>query len=132
MNVKNVRGALVAAVAAVLVAAGGAILSAQATVDLTGKWLMEVTTDAGGTSNPTMTIKQAGDKLSGHYSSETLGEADFTGAVTGQDVEISFNVDMQGTALAVVYKAKLESATAMKGTISIPGLAEGTFSAKKE
>ena len=44
-------------------------------VDVSGKWLFNVTTDAG-TGTPTVTLKQTGDSLSGHYSSQTLGEAD--------------------------------------------------------
>ena len=114
-----------------LVAAGVAQLGAQAKLDVTGKWLMEVTTETG-TTTPNVTLKQTGEKLAGHYSSETLGEADVTGTIKGQALEFSFAVDMGGQAINVVYTATVDSPSTMKGKISIPGLAEGTFSAKKQ
>src|SRR5580765_5922870 len=61
----------------VLVVLVGVAASAQAKIDMTGKWTFNVTTDAG-TGTPTFTIKQDGEKLSGHYVG-TFGEADFTG-----------------------------------------------------
>ena len=100
-------------------------------VDVSGTWNFEVTTDAG-TGSPTVTLKQDGEKLTGHYSSATLGEADLTGTVTGDQIEFSFNVDVQGTQLPVSYKGTVESGTSMKGTVSLGGLAQGTFTAKKK
>ena len=49
-------------------------------VDVTGKWVFTVQTDAGS-GTPTVTLKQEGEKLSGHYSSQNLGEAELTGTV---------------------------------------------------
>lgn len=130
MNSRTMRGLLVALVA--VLAIGRAVLSAQAKIDVTGKWIFEVTTDVGGTTTPTITFKQDGENLTGHYSSETLGEADFTGTLKGQAIAFSFNVDMQGQALGVRYEGTVDSATTMKGTIDLSGLANGTFTAKKQ
>jgi hypothetical protein len=105
--------------------------AAQQKIDITGKWVFEVQTDAG-TGTPTVTIKQDGEKVSGHYSSMTLGEADFTGTLKGQDLTFTFNADLQGTAVPVTYTAKVESSSAMKGTIDIGGAASGTFTGKKQ
>jgi hypothetical protein len=44
---------------------------------ISGTWTFDVVTDAG-TGTPTVTLKQDGEKLTGHYSSQTLGEADLT------------------------------------------------------
>ena len=55
--------------------------AAQA-VNVTGTWAFSVTTGQGS-GNPTMTFKQDGEKLTGHYSG-TFGEADFTGTVKGK------------------------------------------------
>ena len=55
------------------------VLTAQK-VDVTGKWQFTVTTDAG-TGSPTVTFKQQGDSLTGHYSSQVLGESDFKGTL---------------------------------------------------
>jgi hypothetical protein len=62
----------------------------------------------------------------------TLGEADFTGSLKGQDLTFTFNADLQGTAVPVTYTAKVESSSAMKGTIDIGGAASGTFTGKKQ
>ena len=99
--------------------------------DLTGKWLFNVQTDAG-TGTPTVTLKQDGEKLTGHYSSQTLGEADLTGSVKGQDIKFSFNADVQGNALVVTYTGTIESKDALKGSVDLGGLAQGTFTAKRQ
>ena len=103
----------------------------QAKTDISGAWTFEVVTDAG-TGTPTVTFKQDGEKLTGHYSSQTLGEADLTGTVKGKDVTFNFMADLQGNAVPVTYKATIESPTSMKGTIDIGGLAGGTFTGKKK
>src|SRR5262249_36997426 len=103
----------------------------QAKTDISGQWTFEVVTDAGG-GTPTVTLKQDGEKLTGHYSSQTLGEADLTGTVKGQDIKFSFSADLQGTALQVTYAGTIESKDSMKGTIDLGGMAQGTFTAKRQ
>jgi hypothetical protein len=118
--------------AAVIVMAGGATGAlAQAKIDLTGKWLFTVETTAG-TGTPTVTLKQDGEKLTGHYSSTNLGEADLTGTVKGQSVNFTFEGNVQGNAVPVTYAATIESKDAMKGTIDIGGVATGTFTGKRQ
>lgn len=108
-------------------------LSAQGEkkVDVTGKWLFNVTTDAGS-GTPTVTLKQAGDSLTGHYSSQTLGEAELTGTVKEQKITFSFRADVQGNALTVRYTGTLDGADSMKGTVDLGGMASGTFTAKRQ
>lgn len=100
-------------------------------IDLTGKWTFQVETSAGG-GMPTVTLKQEGEKLTGHYSSANLGEADLTGSVQGRAVAMAFTVDVQGMKIDVAYSGMIESKDAMKGKVSLAGLAEGTFSAKRQ
>lgn len=83
MRVRN------AAVVALWVLALVGPIAAQGKVDLTGKWALEVNTEAGGTTNPTVTLKQDGAGLTGHYSSSTLGEAEIKGTVKGQAITFS-------------------------------------------
>jgi hypothetical protein len=106
-------------------------VAAQQKLNITGKWVFEVQTDAG-TGTPTVTFKQEGEKVSGHYSSMTLGEADFTGTLKGQALTFNFQADLQGTAVPVTYTATVDSNTTMKGTIDIGGAASGTFTGKKQ
>jgi hypothetical protein len=117
-------------VAALLLLAGG-IAAAQQKLNITGKWVFEVQTDAG-TGTPTVTFKQDGEKVSGHYSSMTLGEADFTGTLKGQALTFNFQADLQGQAVPVTYTATVDSSSTMKGTIDIGGAATGTFTGKKQ
>jgi hypothetical protein len=109
-----------------------AALSGQSSkVDVTGRWAFTVQTDAGS-GTPTVTLKQEGEKLTGHYSSQNLGEADLTGTVKGQEITFSFSADAQGTPLTVSYTGTVESKDSMKGTVDLGGLAQGTFTAKRQ
>jgi hypothetical protein len=53
-----------------------------AKVDVTGVWIFTVESQAGK-SNPTLTFKQDGEKLTGQYSSQLMGEAQLSGTVKG-------------------------------------------------
>jgi hypothetical protein len=106
-------------------------LTAQAPVDVTGKWLFTVETSAGG-GMPTVTFKQEGEKLTGHYSSTQLGEAELTGSVKGTAITFAFGTDVQGTHLDVTYSGTIEGKDSMKGKVNLGGLGEGTFTAKRQ
>jgi hypothetical protein len=121
----------IVAAAMIVTAALSTRAAAQAKVDVTGKWLFTVETSAGP-GTPTVTLKQDGERLTGHYSSQTLGEADLTGAVRGQSLNFTFDADLQGPLVKVTYAATVESKDAMKGTIDIGGLATGTFTGKRQ
>ena len=120
---------IVLAAAALL--AASAILQAQSKIDVTGKWALEVTTQAGGTTMPEVTLKQEGEKLTGHYTSQALGDANVTGTIKGQQIEFSFNVEVQGFGLHVIYTGTVDGNT-MKGKISLGELGDGTFTGKKQ
>jgi len=123
------RATLVAAVCAVL---GSSLVATQdaSRVDVTGKWTFQVQTELGSGS-PTVTLVQAGEKLTGHYSSEALGEADLTGTVKGRDIAFSFTANVQGLAIAVTYTGTIEASDAMKGKMTLGDLGDGTFTAKR-
>jgi hypothetical protein len=123
------RTVVTAAVAALTVVTLFAV--PQQKSDVTGKWLFNVETGAGG-GTPTVTLKQDGEKLTGHYSSATFGEVDITGSVKGDKIEFSFSGDAQGTALKVTYTGTVESKDSMKGKVDLGGMAEGTFTAKRQ
>ena len=109
-----------------LTAARGA---AQAKIDVTGKWAFNVETSAGA-GTPSMTFKQDGEKLTGHYTGQ-LGESDLTGTVKGADITFTFTIDAQGTMIKATYTGTAD-ATSMKGKLALEGLGEGTFTAKKQ
>jgi hypothetical protein len=127
MNRASVRRAAVAAAIAVcsIIAHGQG-----GKTDLTGKWLFTVETSAGP-GTPTMTFKQDGEKLTGHYSGQ-LGEADLNGSVKGQAIAFTFTVDVQGTRLICTYTGTAQGSDGLKGSVDIAGFASGTFTAKRQ
>jgi hypothetical protein len=123
-----------AAVSAMLVASSVVMAGQNANVsgiDVTGTWTFQVETSAGA-GTPTVTFKQDGDKLTGHYSSGQLGEVDFTGTVKGKDISFSFGTDVQGLHIDVTYAGTIESNDAMKGTVKLGDLGNGTFTGKRQ
>ena len=125
------RGVIAATLLCILLLPSLARAGQAVKIDVSGTWAFDVQTDAG-TGTPTVTLKQDGEKLSGHYSSATLGEADLSGTVKGTEINFAFTADLQGTPVPVTYKGTIESATSMKGTLDIGGVANGTFTAKKK
>jgi hypothetical protein len=123
---RNVCGTALAAI----VLAAATLAGQAAKVDVTGKWMFNVET-AAGSGTPTITLKQDGDKLTGHYSGQ-LGEADLTGTVKGQEIAFKFSVDAQGNNLDCTYTGTIEGKDSLKGKVNIAGLADGTFTAKKQ
>jgi hypothetical protein len=128
------RTTLTALVTALLLVAPQAARSQEKPpepVDLTGKWTFTVTTSAGS-GTPALTFVQKGDSLTGHYSSQALGEADFTGTVKDGKMRISVPVSVEGTSFTVIYEGTVESRDSMKGTVTLGDLGTGTFTAKRE
>jgi len=133
MRQAAVRG--VAAVMAVAWAslAGTAFAQAQAPakLDVTGTWAFEVQTEAG-TGTPQVTFKQEGEKLTGHYSSAVLGEADLAGTIKGPAIEFTVAASVQGNSVTVTFTGTVDDANSMKGKVSFAGLGEGTFTGKRK
>jgi hypothetical protein len=100
----------------------------DARLDVSGTWAFAVETSAGS-GTPTITLKQDGEKLTGQYSGQ-LGEAPLTGTLKGAAIEFAIDLNVQGTAVHVVYSGTAEK-TSMKGTVKFGDLADGTFTAKK-
>jgi hypothetical protein len=108
-----------------------AIAAAQsANVNVSGTWILSVQSDAGA-SMPTLTLKQDGQKLSGHYSSMLVGEAEVTGSIKGQAIEFTVRAEVQGMPFELKYNATLEGKDSMKGTLSTE-LGGGTFTASRK
>ncbi len=103
--------------------------SAQAKTDVTGKWAFNVET-AAGSGTPSMTFKQDGEKLTGHYTGQ-LGESDLTGTMKGAEIAFTFTIDAQGTMIKATYSGTADK-DSMKGKVVLEGLGDGTFTAKKQ
>ena len=132
-NMKQIFArAMSVAGAAWLLYAMSPTLAAQSSskVDVTGKWQFTVETSAGS-GTPNFTFKQDGEKLTGPYSGQ-LGEADLAGTVKGDAIAFTFKGDAQGTTIDVAYSGTVETKDSMKGKVNLGGLAEGTFTGKRQ
>jgi hypothetical protein len=126
------RALLVAAITLACVTGSAPAQSqSQPPIDVTGAWAFEVQTDAGG-GTPQVTFKQEGEKLTGHYSSAMLGEAELTGSVKGRAIEFSVAVSVQGNAIELKFSGSVDTNDSMKGKVSFSGLGEGTFAGKRK
>ncbi len=95
---------------------------------MTGTWAIEANHSAG-TSTPTATITQTGEKLSGKYVG-SYGEAPLTGSI--KEREFTFRVEI-GTEqkVEVVYTGTLDGDT-IKGSLTMGEMGEGTFTGKRK
>ena len=128
MRLNNIRlaGNLVTAIAIMF----AVVAQSSAQTNMTGSWILEVSSDQGITM-PELALVQEGMKLTGHYSSDALGENDITGMVDGNNVTVSFEADLQGQSAPVSYKGKVDEEGVWSGTLDIAGgLLTGTFKAK--
>lgn len=105
--------------------------AAAAAINITGVWKFDVTLSDGGKGDPTFTFKQEGETLTGTYKGP-LGEAPVTGTVKGNEAKFSYKVNYQGNDLVGTYTAKIEGKDSMSGSVSIGGVAEGKWTAKKQ
>ena len=108
-----------------------AFAAQSAKIDVTGTWAFTIQSDAG-TGTPTVTFKQDGEKLTGHYSSMLVGEAELTGSVKGQSIEFTVRADVQGMPLEFKFSGTVESKDAMKGTLADTGFGPATFTGKRK
>jgi hypothetical protein len=123
---------LTALVVAVLVCSVATMVAGQTNkVDVSGVWVFTVES-AAGKSNPTLTFKQEGEKLTGQYSSQLMGQADLTGTVKGQAIEFVVSANVQGTAIDLKYSGSVDSKDSMKGTLSAGDFGNGTFTGARK
>lgn len=64
-------------------------------LDMSGSWTLTVESQ-NGVTNPTLTLQQSGTSLTGHYSSDTLGEQDVLGDVRGRTATVTFSAVIEG------------------------------------
>ena len=114
---------------AIMIALAGAV-EASAQTNLSSAWTFTVDLN-GSITYPAVTLVQDGETLTGHYSSEGLGENDITGTVDGSEIKIMFTADLQGMPVDVLYTGTIDEEGMISGTLDLGGLAQGTFTAVK-
>ena len=119
-----------AATVAVMLATGLTAVG-QTPADVAGDWALTVDTDNGVTT-PSVMLEQNGSELTGHYSSEALGEADVKGTVSGNDVTFMLSASAGGYDIEVTYTGVLQDDGTLSGQIDLGGLGGGTFTGTKK
>jgi len=128
LNSLRFAGKLLAAMAVMFMVTA----QSSAQTNMSGSWSMEVSTDQGVTM-PELTLVQDGMKLTGQYSSDTLGNNNVTGTVDGNNVTISFQADLQGQSAPVVYRGTVDAEGVWSGSLDIAGgMLSGTFKGEKK
>jgi hypothetical protein len=116
------------AAAASVPSGGGA--QAEKPADVAGAWALQI--DLGGNAGtPSVTFKQDGEKLTGTYSSQVVGEHPITGSIKGNAITFGFEASFEGNAVKVTYSGTVDKDT-MKGSVKFGDLGEGTFTGKKK
>lgn len=104
--------------------------TASTAPSVTGTW--NVTIELPNmTATPTMVLKQDGEKVTGEYVSAQYGKFPMTGTVKGTDVVMSFEMNVEGTGLAVTYTGKIEKDGTITGSVNYGDMMSGTFVAAK-
>jgi hypothetical protein len=103
-------------------------VGAQST-NVTGNWKLTIETP-NGTGNPSLVLKQDGEKLTGTYKGR-FGDSQLEGTVKGKEIKFNFKVNAQGQELQVEYAGTVDGDT-MKGKAKFGDMFEGNFTGKKE
>jgi len=114
----------------IVVSLTAAAVAQTAKVDVSGVWIFSVES-AAGSSSPTVTFKQEGEKITGHYSSQLVGDAPLVGTVKDQTINFTITGEIQGTPLVLKYTGTIENKDSMKGKLSTE-FGDGTFTAKRK
>ena len=119
---------LVVGLSATVVAtmAMGLTVAPQAPADVAGEWALTGETD-NGPFMATVVIEQNGTELTGHYSSEAVGEADVKGSVSGNDFRFSLSADLGGQSIELTYTCTLQDDGTLSGQLDLGGYGGGTF-----
>jgi len=112
---------------ALLLAAAPAV-GAQST-NVSGNWKLTLETP-NGTANPSLVLKQDGEKLTGTYKGR-FGESPLEGAVKGKEIKFTVKVNAQGQEILLEYAGTVEGDT-MKGKVKFGDMGDADFSGKKE
>lgn len=131
----NISGKRTLAMTFIVLAAIAMITSVSARTStahaqgVSGTWQLTVETQ-GGTGNPSVTLKQEGEEITGTYKGR-FGDAPLKGTIKGNEIQFTISINAQGQDLKIEYSGAVDGST-MKGKVKFGEMAEGTFTGKKE
>jgi hypothetical protein len=99
-------------------------------LNITGKWTMTLEMEMG-TATPALEFAQDGEKVTGSYTGR-YGKFPLAGTLKDKVLEFAFTMDAEGTPADMYFKAEVAAdAQSMKGTASLDGMGEATWTAKR-
>ena len=128
---KRIRKRIIASITIITAAfmfAAILTVGAQST-NVTGNWKLTIETP-NGTGNPSLVLKQDGEKLTGTYKGR-FGDSQLEGTVKGKEIKFTFKVNAEGQEVKVEYAGAVDGDT-MKGKAKYGDMFEGNFTGKKE
>lgn len=103
--------------------------SLAAAADLSGTWVLSVESPQG-TSSPTMTLNQDGDKVTGTYTG-SIGSSDISGTVEGDKFTLTANLSMQGQEIPLTYTGT-QNGDNMSGNLDLAGMGAAEFTGARK
>ena len=99
---------------------------------LTGKWAVTLEMQSG-TANPTLELKQEGEKITGTYTSGRYGKFPLTGTLKGRALRFSCTMNAEGTEVVLAFAGEVaEDFQTIKGDADLGGAGEATWYAKPD
>ena len=114
-------------VAAAVLVSGPEDGTAQA--DLSGAWDLTVMTDQGE-ETITVQVVQSGQDLTATGDTGEFGTIDMKGTVDGNSVRFTWELDLQGTPLAIVFLGTLADGS-ISGTANFGGMGQADWRAER-
>ena len=107
--------------------------SAAATMlhDLTGRWMLAVVTD-NGTGYPVLELKQEGDRVTGTYTSNAMGNRTITGNVRGDTLTFTLSASGAGEGVVLTYTARIVTPDSLNGYVDFAGMGGARFTGQRQ
>jgi hypothetical protein len=120
-----VRDGLLASLAAIALICPAPV---SASADVSGTWDLTVESQQG-TANPSVTLIQSGEQLSGTYRGR-MGQWRVEGTIRGSEIRFSVTMRFQDQPLVITYSGTVD-ADSMKGTVQFGDYSSGTWTGKR-
>lgn len=99
-------------------------------INIAGKWQMTLELSIG-TANPTLDLKQDGEKITGTYTGR-YGVSQLQGTLKGQALQFAFQIDAEGQTATMSFTGQVAAdGQSMKGSAEIEGLGDASWTATR-
>ncbi len=99
--------------------------------DLTGRWQLAVVTD-NGTGYPVLEIRQEGERVTGTYTSNAMGNRTISGTVRGDTLTFVLSASGAGEGVVLTYTARIVTPDSLNGSVDFAGMGGATFTGRRQ